>query len=349
MSKASAEQRAGRAGLTGPGHCYRLYSSAFYDQHMPTFAPPQMDTTPLEDVLLQMRALGIRDVEAFPFPSPPPVQRLQQALKLLIHIGAISKDVSLKQVAIDSKVRKEALRVQAHSGGRLTELGRLIAQFPLNPRLAKMLVVAHQSGLLSHCLKLVATLAEKSPFVGAAERSSNLGAAGVDDEGDAVDAGEEAEDNREGVVLRTHPDSDALARLRALGAYMHMGSRSSGNSGDVEAVRQRLCAEQGLLQPSMDRMVDLHAQLCRLCDQVLGKGMADEGLEGPPSAVQEAGLRQVLLAGYVDCIARKAPALTQTTAGQAPLSRRMRLTGTYPTTVTTIRTKTTNEGLMLVV
>lgn len=59
ISKASADQRQGRAGRTGPGHCYRLYSSAFYDQHMHKFRPPEITTSPIEDLVLQVKSLRV--------------------------------------------------------------------------------------------------------------------------------------------------------------------------------------------------------------------------------------------------------------------------------------------------
>lgn len=69
ISKASADQRAGRAGRTGPGHCYRLYSSSLYSRHMDPFALPEVLTRPLEDVVLSMKAMKISNVSSFPFPT----------------------------------------------------------------------------------------------------------------------------------------------------------------------------------------------------------------------------------------------------------------------------------------
>lgn len=69
ISKASANQRAGRAGRTGPGHCYRLYSSSLYSRHMDDFALPEVLTRPLEDIVLAMKAMEISNVSSFPFPT----------------------------------------------------------------------------------------------------------------------------------------------------------------------------------------------------------------------------------------------------------------------------------------
>jgi ATP-dependent RNA helicase DHX37/DHR1 len=69
ISKASADQRSGRAGRTGPGHCYRLYSSSLYSRHMDPFALPEVLTRPLEDIVLAMKAMKIADISTFPFPT----------------------------------------------------------------------------------------------------------------------------------------------------------------------------------------------------------------------------------------------------------------------------------------
>ena len=69
ISKASASQRAGRAGRTGPGHCYRLYSSSLFSRHMDDFAIPEVLSRPLEDIVLAMKAMNISNVSSFPFPT----------------------------------------------------------------------------------------------------------------------------------------------------------------------------------------------------------------------------------------------------------------------------------------
>lgn len=69
ISKASANQRAGRAGRTGPGHCYRLFSSSLFSRYMDDFALPEVLTRPLEDIVLAMKAMDISNVLNFPFPT----------------------------------------------------------------------------------------------------------------------------------------------------------------------------------------------------------------------------------------------------------------------------------------
>ncbi|XP_063470819.1 probable ATP-dependent RNA helicase DHX37 isoform X3 [Symphalangus syndactylus] len=88
VSQASADQRAGRAGRTEPGHCYRLYSSAVFGD-FEQFPPPEITRRPVEDLILQMKALNIEKVINFPFPTPPSVEALLAAEELLIALGAL--------------------------------------------------------------------------------------------------------------------------------------------------------------------------------------------------------------------------------------------------------------------
>ena len=109
-SKAQADQRAGRAGRTGPGHCYRLYSSAVF-QDFEDHARPDIQSRPVNDVVLQLKAMGKQNVSEFPFPSPPEKQQIEAAEKHLVQLGALEPD-SLK----------------------ITPLGRTASRFPVSPR-----------------------------------------------------------------------------------------------------------------------------------------------------------------------------------------------------------------------
>ncbi|NWI67953.1 DHX37 helicase, partial [Todus mexicanus] len=90
ISQASANQRAGRAGRTEPGHCYRLYSSAVF-MDFEKFSAPEITKRPVEDLILQMKALNIEKVVNFPFPTPPPTEALAAAEELLIALGALKE------------------------------------------------------------------------------------------------------------------------------------------------------------------------------------------------------------------------------------------------------------------
>lgn len=144
ISKASAQQRAGRAGRTGPGHCWRLYSSAVFEQFFPDHTEPEILHTPAESIVLQLKDFRYpRPIAEFPFPSPPSTSILNKAEKLLRHIGAIA-------------------------GGSLTDLGRKLSAYPLSPRLAKIVVKAvERPKILLEVLIIVAALSVDDIFINA--------------------------------------------------------------------------------------------------------------------------------------------------------------------------------------
>ncbi|KAL7625137.1 putative ATP-dependent RNA helicase DHR1 [Parahypoxylon ruwenzoriense] len=141
ISKASANQRAGRAGRTGPGHCYRLYSSAVYERDFAAFADPELLRMPIEGVVLQLKAMRLQHVVNFPFPTPPERQSLSKAEKLLQYLSAITPS------------------------GQATQIGSTMAKFPLPPRFARILLVGHLHDCLPYTVALVAGLSVAEVFV----------------------------------------------------------------------------------------------------------------------------------------------------------------------------------------
>ena len=133
ISKASANQRSGRAGRTGPGHCYRLYSSAVFERDFEEYAAPEITRTPLEGVVLQLKSMGA-PVLNFPFPTPPDRESLRKAKNLLSYLGALSPD------------------------GKVTKLGHELSLYPLNPRFARMSAMGVAQGLTAETIALVAAL-----------------------------------------------------------------------------------------------------------------------------------------------------------------------------------------------
>lgn len=140
ISMASARQRAGRAGRTGPGKCYRLYTESAYLTEMTPSSIPEIQRTNLANVVLQLKAMGINDLLGFDFMDPPPVQTLVGALESLYSQGALDDE------------------------GLLTRLGRKMAEFPLEPALSKMLIISHELGCSEEILTIVAMLSVENPF-----------------------------------------------------------------------------------------------------------------------------------------------------------------------------------------
>jgi ATP-dependent RNA helicase DHX37/DHR1 len=148
-SKASANQRAGRAGRTDAGHCYRLYSSAVFQHHFPEFSPPEICGRPVDDLVLQMKSMGITLVENFPFPTPPKSEVITAAEQLLVELGAL-KDEKTTSGSVQRIV---------------TSLGHKMAKFPVAPRYAKMLILGYQYSCLPYVITLVAALSVKELFI----------------------------------------------------------------------------------------------------------------------------------------------------------------------------------------
>jgi ATP-dependent helicase HrpA len=143
ISQASADQRAGRCGRVAPGICIRLYSQDDLDAR-PEFTEPEVLRTNLASVILQMAALGLGDVAAFPFVEPPDRRAVADGVALLAELGA------LRDPGPDGEVR-------------LTKLGRRLARLPVDPRLGRMVLAAGQEGCAREVLVIAAALAIIDP------------------------------------------------------------------------------------------------------------------------------------------------------------------------------------------
>lgn len=141
ISQASANQRQGRCGRVGPGICIRLYDEADFNNR-PAFTDPEILRTNLASVILQMLAIGLGDIGAFPFIEPPDPRHIRDGFLLL-----------------------EELQAVKHQHGKLvlTPLGRQLAQIPVDPRLARMVVESHQLGCLNEVLVIAAGLSIQDP------------------------------------------------------------------------------------------------------------------------------------------------------------------------------------------
>ena len=142
ISQANAKQRAGRAGRSRPGVCFRLYSPLMYER-MDEYQTPELLRTPLEEVCLQIKLLQLDGVEAFLSRclQPPAAVAVRTALDLLVQLGALTE------------------------GEELTELGEYLAALPVDPRLGKMILYGAAFQCLDPVLTIVSSLAYRDPFV----------------------------------------------------------------------------------------------------------------------------------------------------------------------------------------
>jgi len=143
ISKASANQRAGRCGRVAPGTCIRLYSEEDFAGR-PEFTEPEILRTNLASVILQMTAAELGDVATFPFVDAPDNSQIKDGLRLLTELGAISDPAS-------------------RTRPRLTMIGRRLAALPIDPRLGRMLLAAERHGCLREVLIIVSGLSIQDP------------------------------------------------------------------------------------------------------------------------------------------------------------------------------------------
>jgi len=290
-SKASADQRAGRAGRTGPGHCYRLYSSAVFDNYFPQFSVPEINRMPIEGVILSMKSMYIDNVVNFPFPTPPPKTNLIKAEKILMHLGAIDRD-------------------QKH----ITDLGTTMATFPIIPKFAKMLIIGQQHGCLPFVIAIVSALSVGDPVL----RDIDLNEVDEDENGSDEESGTtdvkkmELENIRSESVAEKErrkltrskyyqiqmkhagldPSSDIIKLLNIVGAYEYAGATES------------FCQANFVRHKAMDEIRKLRRQLTNIvvanCD---GVDVSIDPKMQPPSLLQLKVLRQIITAGFIDSIA----------------------------------------------
>ncbi|MEZ6970594.1 ATP-dependent RNA helicase HrpA [Aeromonas sp. S11(2024)] len=147
VSQASANQRKGRCGRVANGICIRLYSEEDFNSR-PAFTDPEILRTNLASVILQMLALGLGNMEAFPFVEPPESRHIKDGLTLLKELEAVRE--------LPATGEREA-KLQ------LTETGRQLSRIPLDPRLAKMVISAAQTGCLSEVMVITAALSIQDP------------------------------------------------------------------------------------------------------------------------------------------------------------------------------------------
>lgn len=148
ISQQQANQRSGRAGRTGPGKCYRLYTERAYREEMLETAVPEIQRTNLANTVLSLKAMGINDLLSFDFMDAPPTETLILAMDNLHSLGALDDE------------------------GLLTRLGRRMAEFPLEPQLSKMLIQSTHLGCSDEILTIVSMLSVQTVFYRPKEKAA---------------------------------------------------------------------------------------------------------------------------------------------------------------------------------
>ncbi|XP_058137205.1 probable ATP-dependent RNA helicase DHX37 [Dasypus novemcinctus] len=281
VSQASADQRAGRAGRTEPGHCYRLYSSAVFGDFA-QFPPPEITRRPVEDLILQMKALNIEKVINFPFPTPPSVEALIAAEELLIALGALQAPPKAERV-------KQLQRSRVSCP--ITPLGRTMATFPVAPRYAKMLALSRQHGCLPYAITIVAAMTVRELF-------------------EELDRPAASDDE----LTRLQGKRARVAQMKRIwagqGASLQLGDLMVllGAVGACEyaGCTPQFCEANGLRYKAMLEVRRLRGQLTTAVNAVCPEaGLFVDPKMQPPSESQVTYLRQIVTAGLGDHLARR--------------------------------------------
>ncbi|XP_038071105.1 putative pre-mRNA-splicing factor ATP-dependent RNA helicase PRP1 isoform X2 [Patiria miniata] len=210
ISKASSQQRAGRAGRTKPGKCFRLYTEKAYQLEMQDNTYPEILRSNLGTVVLQLKKLGIDDLVHFDFMDPPAPETLMRALELLNYLGSLDDN------------------------GDLTELGSMMAEFPLDPQLGKMVIASADNSCSNEILSITAMLSVPQCFLRPNE---------------AKKAADEAK------MRFAHIDGDHLTMLNVYHAFKQ-------NNEDVQ-----WCYDNFIQSRSLKSADNVRQQLARIMDR----------------------------------------------------------------------------------
>jgi ATP-dependent helicase HrpA len=248
VSQASANQRKGRCGRVAEGICVRLYSEDDFLAR-PEYTDPEIQRTNLASVVLQMTALGLGQIEDFPFVDPPDRRAVRDGVALLHELGAIEDPRGVP---------------------RLTQLGRRLAQLPLDPRFGRMVLEADRNGCLREVLVIAAGLTVQDPRERPADKQQQA---------DAMHA------------RFTDPASDFLSYVRL---WEHVQERQDALSSSGF---RRLCKAEFLHYLRVREWQDLHGQLSRI--------VSDLGLHAGDTESDAKRVHSALLAGLLSHVGLK--------------------------------------------
>ena len=315
ISRASAEQRKGRAGRTGPGHVWRLYSSNVYEEFFAEETTPEILRTPLESVVLQLKSVEIKNVVTFPFPTQPETGSLAKAETLLRNLGAID-------------VRSDTM----------TELGKEVLRYPVSPRLGKMLLLARRNGLVAFAVAFVAGLAVGDLFipenqivdVNGIDDAHEVNSDQSEDENARIKSQEEraakaANDKRHQAFTRAQATlsawddhSDAIKLLTSVAA--HAEKKYKDHAADF-------CKDFWLRERGMTEVQLLRRQLHNIVNSTMPRTAAMSLTEfkeklPSPSEKEVRLLNQIVAGGFIDQVAIRADALASSNIGFGRKPRR---------------------------
>uniref|UniRef100_A0A0E0FU33 RNA helicase n=2 Tax=Oryza nivara TaxID=4536 RepID=A0A0E0FU33_ORYNI len=302
ISKASASQRSGRAGRTGPGHCYHLYSAAAYgkDELFPEFSEPEIKNIPVDGVVLMLKFMNINKVENFPFPTPPDKESLVEAERCLKVLEAL-----------DSK-------------GEPTSMGKAMAQYPMSPRHSRLLLTivkilnsqrcfSRPNFILGYAAAAASALSFTNPFLTQNEFSGESKQDNPDSE-DKDRQERKRQKKLKAMVREAHtkfsnPSSDALSISRALQLFEL--SENPVEFCRVNSLHLKTMEEMSKLRKQLLRLIFHHSKFCEEFSWKFGvsedveEAWRHESDKKPMQLNEEELLGQGICAGWADRVAKR--------------------------------------------
>ncbi|KAJ8981976.1 hypothetical protein NQ317_002150 [Molorchus minor] len=254
ISQDSAKQRAGRAGRTGPGICFRMYSEEDF-KNFDAFTPAEIHLVPLDSLLLHMISLGLSDIANFPFIEKPAAKSLEESLEKLKFTGALELD-------------RESLA--------LTTLGDSLSQLPVDLAIGKMLIMSTVFGNVNSVIVLASLLSVQSPLTQTAYRNA-----------DAQDLRKPLESSHGDPITLLNFYKEWL-EIKQMSAPAH--SRSSRQTENSRTWSKKRCLEEQRFY-EVTKLSDQFRDI--LCDASLLSKMPDEELSSGERAIRHGELKQL--------------------------------------------------------
>lgn len=246
ISRASAKQRAGRAGRTRPGKCFRLYTEKSFHEDLQETTYPEILRSKMSNVVLTLKKLGIDDLVHFDFLDPPAPETLMRALELLNYLGALDDE------------------------GEMTELGYQMSELPLDPQLAKLILISPDYGCSAEIVTIVACLSVPQIFLRPRETAKQAD---------------------EAKAQFSHHESDHLTLLQAFNEYDLVPDRE----------KKEWCWNNFISERSMISVVNVRRQLIGIMKR-LDLPLVSTDIKGDGSFAST-DIRKVLTAGMFMSVA----------------------------------------------
>jgi len=244
ISRSSADQRKGRCGRVSNGVCIRLYSEEAYNDR-PEFTLPEILRSNLAEVILRMISLNLGDIAKFPFIDKPTPKSIKDGFDILMEFGAIQRAVANKKTAAGKGQTDFPGQGTGHGNFVLSPRGRVMARLPIDPRLSRMLVQAHDEGCIPSMTVIAAALSIQDP------RERPL---------------EKAKSADQARALFNDPASDFVTLLNIWKAYQT--ARCTGKkSGQITKQIKKFCTRHFLSFRRMREWQDIHAQLAEILQE----------------------------------------------------------------------------------